>query len=85
MKITHDQALNMLNSGFILVKDSKAKILHSVNQTTGETEISYQVRYLLQSIENPYDQRGITATLAGKLAKGNKESILECFQWSSHK
>ncbi len=85
MKITLDQALNMLNSGFILVKDSKAKILHSVNKMTGETEVSYQVRYLLQSIDNPCDQRGITAVLAGKLAKGNKELIPECFQWSSHK
>lgn len=86
MKITLETARHALNSGFILVKDSKAKILHRVNRETGETAIDYKTAYLLQASDNPYDQRAITAAVAKSLVKDAGiliGDVPECFQWSS--
>lgn len=86
MKINIDAARNAIQSGYILVKDSKAKIIHRVNKETGETVIDYKTTYLLQDSNNPYDQRAITVSIAKAIAKDNGilfSDIIECFQWSS--
>ena len=69
-----------------LVKDSKAKIIHHLNKTTGESFITYKVRYFLQRNDNPMIQKAITKVEAGKIAKERGiplSSVPECHQWSS--
>ena len=69
-----------------LVKDSKAKIIHHLNKTTGESFITYKVRYFLQRNDNPMIQEAITKVEASKIAKAQGiplSAVPECHQWSS--
>ena len=69
-----------------LVKDSKAKVIHHINKITGESFITYKVRYFLQWDDNPRIQEAITKVEAGKIAKAQGiplSAVPECYQWSS--
>ena len=69
-----------------LVKDSKAKIIHHINKTTGESFITYKVRYFLQWDDNPRMQAAITKVEASKIAKERGITLAdvpECHHWSS--
>lgn len=75
-----ETALHLIANGFEVVKDSKAKIIHKINKTTGEYVIEYKARYFLENTSRRTDQRRITAALARQL--GGSE-IKEAFEWSS--
>lgn len=69
-----------------LVKDSKAKIIHHINKNTGESFITYKVRYFLQRNDNPRIQVAVTKAEASKIAKAqgiSLSAVSECHQWSS--
>lgn len=86
MKINLESAKAMAAMGFLLVKDSKSTIVHSLNKDTGESGISYKTQYLLQKDDNPYDQRKISIAVAKSIAKDSGlhiDNVPECFQWSS--
>lgn len=88
MKITLDDAIKAIESGYTLVKDDKAKIVHHVNKETGESMITYKTAYFLQWVVNPRIQIKITVAIAKKLCALQGTSFNEippCFEWSSLK
>lgn len=88
MKITLDDAIKAIESGYTLVKDDKAKIVHHVNNETGESMITYKAAYFLQSIADPRVQIKITAVIAKKLCAlqgASFNEIAPCFEWASLK
>lgn len=88
MKISLDVAIKAIESGYTLVKDDKAKIVHHVNKETGENMITYKAAYFLQSVADPRVQRQVPAAIAKKLCALQGTSFNEiapCFDWSSLK
>lgn len=81
-KITLESAKALLDSGYVVVIDEKAKVVHSVNKETGETVMTYKSCYLLEDSNKKTTQIKITKAIAKSIV-GNLDNVPAAFVWSS--